>query len=182
MSTWQEKQQVDFRILVDLSGTALPFRPLTGELLRLTLVGTFGQRVAVSIHGFAYDCLKLAGPTQDAGEIDAGLSRLETVDVRQLRRSASRIFDSVVQVAGEIDAGPKRTHPVLLIFSDGQNSGSRITLNTAVQAALGKAMVVYPVLLTNPGERSPQESELIEEYAKLGEQTSGRSFWPAAFT
>ncbi len=44
LSTWQERQQVDFRILVDLSGTALPFRPLTGELLRRTLVRTFGQR------------------------------------------------------------------------------------------------------------------------------------------
>ena len=182
LSTWQERQQVDFRILVDLSGTTLPFRPLTGELLRRTLVGTFGQRAVVSIYGFAYDCLKLAGPTQDAGVIAAGLSRLETVDVRQLRRAASRIFDSVVQVAGEIDTGPERTHPVLLIFSDGLNSGSRNTLHTAVQSALGKAMVVYPVLLANPGERSPRESELIEEYAKLGEQTGGRSFWPAAFT
>ncbi len=182
LSAWQVNQTIDFRVMVDLSGTAMPFRPLTGELLRRTLVGTFGRRAVVSIYGFAYDCRRLAGPTQDASEIAAGLGRLETVDVRQLRRSASRIFDSVVEVAREIDADNEGTHPVLLVFSDGLNSGNHLNLDDAVKAALGTGFVVYPVLLANPGERSTREAELIEEYAKLGEQTGGRSFWPAAFT
>ena len=179
---WQEKQEVDFRVLVDLSGTALRFKPLTGELLGRTLIESIRRRAAVSIYAFAYDCRKLAGPTRDAAELNRGIGQLANVDVRQGLPSASRIFDSVVQVAGEVDTQAAQTHPVLVVFSDGLNDGNRKTLSDAIETALRVGMTVYPVLLANPGERDNREAELIEEYARMGPATGGRSFWPPAVT
>lgn len=181
-SDWHEQQEIDFRILVDLSGSAKRYRVLTAELLVRALVGVFGKRAAVSLYGFAFDCQRLAGPTWDSGELNAGMTRLGTVDVQQKRRSASRIFDAVVQVAGEPSGEPAKTHPVMVIFSDGLNSGNRMALDDAVRAALSAATTVYPVLLAAPGQRDDREGALIEQYGKMGAATGGRSFWPASFT
>lgn len=182
LSEWQGKQDVDFRVMVDLSGTALRFRALTGELLSRTLIETVRRRVSVSIYGFAYDCRKLAGPTREAAELTLGIAQLASADVRQKLPSASRIFDSVVQVAGEFTAEAAQTHPVLVVFSDGLNDGNKLTLSDAIEAAMQAGVTVYPVLLASPGERDQREAELIEEYARLGPATGGRSFWPPAVT
>lgn len=182
LAAWQERQAIDFRVLVDLSGSAQQFRPLTGELLSRTLLGAIRRHTTVSLYGFAYDCRRLAGPTRDSGELNAGIRRLGTEHVRQELPAASRIFESVVQVAQEKGSDQIQVHPVLVIFSDGKSSGSGRTLHEAVEASLRAGMTVYPVLLANPADRDGRDEQLIEEYAKIGEETGGRSFWPAAFT
>jgi hypothetical protein len=150
--------------------------------LSRTLIETIRRRAAVSIYGFAYDCRRLAGPTRDPVEVNAGIRRLSTVDVRQELPLASRIFDSVVQVASASMTGQNQIHPVLVILSDGKNSGNRLTLHDAAEASRRAGMTVYPVLLANPADRDGRDEHLIEEYAKLGAATGGRSFWPASFT
>ncbi len=181
LSAWQEKQEVDFRISVDFSGSPEHFRPLTAELLSRTLIESIRRRAAVSLYAFAYDCRKLAGPTREQRELAGGVSRLNTVDLRQEFRRASRIYDSVIQIAGEIDPAATNSHPILVVFSDGINNGKK-TANEAIEAALRAGMTVYPILLANPGGKDKRKYELIEEYAKFGPATGGRSFWPPVFT
>lgn len=182
LSAWQANQAVDFRVMVDLSGSAQQFRPLTGDLLSRTLIEAIRRRASVTLYSFAFDCRKLSGPTRDPVELNAGIRRLSTVDVRQELRAASLIFDSVVQVANETNLDQNQVHPVLVIFSDGGNSGSRMTLHDAVEAGRRVGMTVLPVQLANTADRDGRDEHLIEEYARMGEATGGRSFWPAAFT
>ena len=178
LSAWQERVSVDFHLLVDISGTMDPYLALTSDLLRQTLLHHRPQQTKVSIHAFAYHYAKLAGPTNTPAEIERAIRQLQTADLGQRRRSASGIYDAILELASGI-VGNQFTRSVLIVLSDGLDTGKH-TGKDASKAAKEKQLVVYPVMVVPKHEW--QSEDAMKEFTELGPATGGRALWPPAMT
>ncbi|MGO9123664.1 MAG: VWA domain-containing protein [Terriglobales bacterium] len=86
---------------------------------------------------------------------------------------ATRLFDAVAFGADFIShRGAPGVKPVLILFSDGDDTSSRTSLGEALQAAIASNAAIYSVDLGNP-ENPSDGSRILQQ---MSEATGGRYF------
>jgi Ca-activated chloride channel family protein len=121
------------------------------------LIGFFHERVVF-------------GPrfTGDMKEHSAMIKRMRP-------QRSTHLYDALVEAFAKLEAVPKRK--ALLVFSDGEDQGSRTSVQGTLEAARRSHASVYCVGLVgwSASEGMHTNQELLEEIARI---TGGRAFFP----
>lgn len=177
-------------LLLDVSSSVMDERLLDEAVVREALLGGLhaGSTVALCAFGGRLECF--AEPTRDA----AALARAFQEAVRfghQTRRSGTRLYASIADVARRPAAG-SRAQRAVIVFTDAlDNQGGKV--DDAVDAARAGDVRVYAVKLSQafqdtamgraPFGRGGSPDRAMYDYRKLEldalpEETGGRSFEP----
>jgi VWFA-related protein len=93
------------------------------------------------------------GLTSSRGELDEALSLVDTPDRKHLAQQTgggTLLYDAV-EVASKDIMKTQRGRKALIILSDGVDTGSYVTLQAAVEAALRVDTLIYSILFADPG-------------------------------
>jgi VWFA-related protein len=178
-------------LLLDVSSSVMDERLLDEALVREALLGGLhaGSTVALCAFGGSLECF--AEPTRDA----AALARAFREAVRfghQTRRSGTRLYASIADVARRPAAAGSRAQRAVVVFTDAlDNRGGKV--DDAVDAARAADVRVFAVKLSQafqdtamgraPFGRGGAPNRAMYDYRKLEldalpEETGGRSFEP----
>ena len=155
-------------LLIDNSGTVEGLIDYS-SLVR-TLIAGLREGAFLSVYSFSHDLRCLARPTRDLAVLDRALKAALGPPGFGTRLFAA--VESVCETSAVSEAGGVQT---VLIISDGLASdvGRR---KSAVVAAQKYGIRLYPILISQGAPAQSQVFGPVEQFARLGEETGGRSF------
>jgi tight adherence protein B len=118
-----------------------------------TFVRTKPAGDAIGLVAFGSRALSLTSFSTSTIDADGAL-RTISVD----RRSGTALYDAVVLAAGELAARPGGR--VLIVLTDGKDVSSHSTLQSAIAAARGAGVAVYPIAISGP-EYAPKPLQAL---------------------
>ena len=176
-------------LVLDVSSSVMDDRLLDETLIREVLLGSLHAEAKVALCAFGGRLECFAEPTRDAGALmDAFAAALRFG--QETRRTGTRLYASVADVARRAPAGP-RAQRAMILFTDALDTeGGRV--KDAVEATEQADVRVYAVKLSQAFQdaargRRPFErgapNRAMYDYSKLEldalpEATGGRSFEP----
>jgi len=178
-------------LVLDVSGSVMDDRLLDQVLVRQVLMGGLGTGATVGLCAFGGTLECFAEPTTDAAVILEAFSRALAFGT-ETRRSGTRLYESVTDVAKQAAARGGRAQRAMILFTDAlDNKGGKI--DQAIDAAVAADVRVYAIKVSQafqdnaPGRggfsRGGGSGRVMYDYKKLEldalpDETGGRSFEP----
>jgi Ca-activated chloride channel family protein len=160
-------------ILIDTSGSTAKELAYEIESVRKFLRALFREgnpRDAAALYAFNDEVTQLASFTRRQDRLDAALRRISA-------RSGTSIYDAVYLAAREIEGRDGRH--VMIVVSDGGDTTSIESFESARRAAQYSEITVYPILvlpITNDAGRNVGGENALKQLAR---DTGGRVFEPS---
>jgi VWFA-related protein len=167
-------------LVIDTSASQAQLLPTEREKARAFLHGVLGASDRAFVMGFDQEIVLLQGLTNDAPLLaraidtvgaDAGQGPIPAHPFEG-RPRGTRLYDAIQQ-ASELLRGQKG-RKVLVLLTDGEDQGSRLTRGAALEAAERAEVIVYSVLVADPlfywarGRDFEGETALAALQAKTG--------------
>jgi Ca-activated chloride channel homolog len=178
-------------LVLDVSSSVMDDRLLDQALVRQVLMGGLGAGATVGLCAFGGKLECFAEPTTDAAVILEAFSRAMAFGV-ETRRSGTRLYESVADVAKQAGARGGRAQRAMILFTDALDTkGGKI--DQAIDAAVAADVRVYAIKVSQafqdnaPGRggfsRGGGPGRVMYDYKKLEldalpDETGGRSFEP----
>jgi VWFA-related protein len=177
-------------LLLDVSGSVMDDRLLDEALVRQVLLGGLGAGATVGVCAFGGTLECFAEPTGEAAAVLDGFARAIRFGMES-RRSGTRLYASVADVARRAAARGTRAQRAMILFTDAlDNKGGKI--DEAIDAAAAADVRVYAVKVSQAFQdtaRTPgpfgggAPNRAMYDYKKLEldalpAETGGRSFEP----
>jgi VWFA-related protein len=176
-------------LMLDVSGSVMDDRLLDEALVRQVLLGGLGAGATVGVCAFAGTLECFAEPSGDAAAVLDGFARAIRFGMEN-RRSGTRLYASVSDVAKQAGARGARAQRAMILFTDAlDNQGGKI--DEAIDAAVAADVRVYAIKVSQAFQdtagRSPfgggPPPRTMYDYKKLEldalpDETGGRSFEP----
>jgi Ca-activated chloride channel family protein len=89
------------------------------------------------------------------------------------------LYDAIAVYLSRISADPGRK--VLVIFSDGEDSGSEISLEDLRDVVRSSTVTIYPIQFTGKYQNAAAQAKAIALMRDLAEMTGGEVFTPASY-
>ena len=166
-------QPLSIAILIDASAsTAKDLHYETDSVTRfvraVTRSGNPGDTVA--LYSFNWQVIKQTGFTRDAAAVDRQL--------RQLKGEAGTcLYDAILLASRDMESHTGRK--VLIVVTDGGDTGSSTTFQHAVEAAQKVDAVIYPVLVTPVINEAGRNTGGENALTTFSLRTGGQVFRPS---
>ena len=177
-------------LVLDVSGSVMDNQLLDEALVREVLLGGLGAGATVGVCAFAGKLECFAEPTIDAATVLDAFAKSVQFGTES-RRSGTRLYASVADVAKQAGARGTRAQRAMILFTDAlDNQGGKI--DEAIAAATAADVRVYAVKVSQafqdtargpgpfgggPPPRAMYDYKKLELDA-LPDETGGRSFEP----
>ena len=172
-------------LLLDVSESVMNSGLLNGAVLKETVLGGLDESASIGVYAFQRRSRQFCSPTRDIKILEQSLREAYAFEGR-----GSMIYESIVQVSREVARQNPGSVRVMIVFSDGFETGKAAAEN-AVAAAGQNDFKLFPVVLGHSrvaeraqrarpetrGQGEWQEKQMAE-FAEIGELTGGRSFDP----
>ncbi len=164
----QSELPLNLTLAIDTSGSVFKDRAQEQDAAKRFVRALMRPQDQMSLIEFATEVSELAGFTNKPAEIDRGLDRLRGGD-------ATALYDAIYLASQRL--GKKEGRKVLVLISDGGDTGENTTYAQAVEQALRNEVMIYSIIdvpiEASAGRDIGGEHALIT----MAEQTGGKSFY-----
>lgn len=194
------KQQTDrplsIILMLDMSVSQERMIPVIKQVSRKFVDSIINQgRDSVGVVSFTHEAKFEQELTSDLGQARQAIERVEfnppkgyvsgvvvknpTAGQGQTLQGSTAIWDTVSLASEKFNAQPAdNLRRVIVLFTDGYDTSSKLSLDEAVKMALKSGVVVYSIGLGDDYYGGVSEGVL----KKISERTSGRAFFPEKMT
>jgi VWFA-related protein len=167
-------------LVIDTSASQVQLLPTEQEQARAFLRGVLGASDRAFVMGFDQEIVLLQGLTGDFSLLSRAIDAVGATrgaapipaHPSERRPRGTRLYDAIQQ-ASEL-LGGQQGRKVLVLLTDGEDQGSRLTRRAALEAAERAEVIVYSVLVADPlfywarGRDFEGDSALAALQAKTG--------------